>query len=269
MFRNYLDANDKVKDTYRKCRSRQTVAHVLQMRERFSRFTHPMSIEDALKTIDKFVDASDPDCSVSNMNHLLQTAEALRLDGAPDWLQLTGLIHDLGKVMYLFGDHDTGTSVDEQWSVVGDTFLVGCQIPDVCVYPEFNVLNPDMTNAMYNTPNGIYEKQCGLDHCMASYGHDEYLYNVLRNHKRKFPAAMKLPEDALYIIRYHSLYPWHTGGAYLQFESERDVYMKPIVKIFQKYDLYTKEDTIYDWNKYRNYYMNIVRKYIGTEDIMW
>ena len=35
-----------------------------------------------------------------------------------DWFQVTGLIHDIGKIMALYGE--------PQWCVVGDTFPVGC-----------------------------------------------------------------------------------------------------------------------------------------------
>ena len=35
-----------------------------------------------------------------------------------DWFQVAGLIHDIGKVMALWGE--------PQWCVVGDTFPVGC-----------------------------------------------------------------------------------------------------------------------------------------------
>ena len=45
--------------------------------------------------------------------HLLQTAEAIRRDGHPRWFILTGLIHDLGKILCLWGE--------PQWAVVGDT----------------------------------------------------------------------------------------------------------------------------------------------------
>src|SRR2546422_6255074 len=41
---------------------------------------------------------------------------------------LTGLIHDLGKVLCLFGE--------PQWAVVGDTFPVGCAHSDTIVFPE-------------------------------------------------------------------------------------------------------------------------------------
>jgi len=47
---------------------------------------------------DTLVDDSDPDTSMTQIQHCLQTAEAMRKDGQPRWMILTGLIHDLGKV---------------------------------------------------------------------------------------------------------------------------------------------------------------------------
>jgi inositol oxygenase len=46
-----------------------------------------------------------------NCNISLQTAETIREDGHPDWFVLTGFIHDMGKVLCLFGE--------PQWAVVG------------------------------------------------------------------------------------------------------------------------------------------------------
>lgn len=50
--------------------------------------------------------------SVSQIEHLLQTAEAMRRDNKPDWMQVTGLVHDLGKLLFMFGS-------EGQWDVVG------------------------------------------------------------------------------------------------------------------------------------------------------
>ena len=49
------------------------------------------------------MDESDPDVDVPNSVHAFQTAERLR-ESHPDkdWLHLTGLIHDLGKVSNYF-----------------------------------------------------------------------------------------------------------------------------------------------------------------------
>jgi inositol oxygenase len=43
--------------------------------------------------------------------HALQSAEAARKDNQPDWMVLTALIHDLGKILFFYGE--------PQWAVVG------------------------------------------------------------------------------------------------------------------------------------------------------
>jgi inositol oxygenase len=39
---------------------------------------------------------------------MIQTAEGIRKRGHPDWMQLVGLIHDMGKIMFLWGDDSIG-----------------------------------------------------------------------------------------------------------------------------------------------------------------
>ena len=68
-----------------------------------------------MEKLNVLIDDSDPDTSLSQIQHLLQTAEAMRRDGKPRWMQVTGLIHDLGKLLFFFG-------AQGQWDVVGDTF---------------------------------------------------------------------------------------------------------------------------------------------------
>lgn len=70
---------------------------------------------------------------------------------------------------------------------------------------------------------------------MLSWGHDEYLYHIARDQS-------SLPEEALAMIRYHSFYPWHTEGAYLDLMNEHDKHMLEAVKAFNPYDLYSKSD---------------------------
>ena len=65
----------------------------------------------------------------------MHTSETIRADGRPRWFILTGLIHDLVKVLCLYGE--------PQWAVVGDTFPVGCAYSDKIVYPQFFAANPD------------------------------------------------------------------------------------------------------------------------------
>lgn len=61
----------------------------------------------------------------------LQTAERARAAGKPDWFQLTCLIHDLGKVLFLWGKPEDGMGCaadGPQWAVGGDTFVVGREL---------------------------------------------------------------------------------------------------------------------------------------------
>jgi hypothetical protein len=47
--------------------------------------------------------------------------------------------------------------------------------------------------------------------------------------------GVTLPPEALYIIRHHSLYPWHDGGCYELFENAHDRSMKGWVKLFNQH----------------------------------
>lgn len=53
-----------------------------------------MSIWECCELLNEFVDESDPDLDEPQIQHLLQTAEAIRRDYPDqDWLHLTALIH--------------------------------------------------------------------------------------------------------------------------------------------------------------------------------
>ena len=149
--------------------------------------------------------------------------EAARAAGAPEWLVLTALVHDLGKVLCLFGE--------PQWAVVGDTFPLGCAFSEEVVFHEFFSENPDSREARFQSATGVYEPGCGLDAVTMSWGHDEYLARVLSG---------SLPQEALYVIRYHSFYAAHTHGAYQELFDDRDRELMPWVRRFQAFDLYSK-----------------------------
>lgn len=265
-FRNYeaLDVKAAVKEHYRKMRKQQTYAYVQQMHGKYLTFDKPMDLWEAMGHLNDLIDVSDPDLDLPNVQHLIQSAEAIRADNRPDWMQLTGLIHDLGKVMFLWGCDEDGTSQDEQWGMVGDVFVVGCRLPDTCVYPEFNELNSDMSDERYATPTGIYEEGCGIDELTLAWGHDEYLYQVLSHHE-----ANTLPSAAMDMIRYHSFYPWHSGGSYKALLKDTDAEKLAVIKDFNKYDLYTKSQQVYDLEEVREYYQPIAEKYLGKGPIYW
>ncbi len=246
-YRNYDDpARDTVKEFYRVNHQYQTFDFVQKKKDNFLKFDKKeMTLWDAVEFLNTLVDDSDPDIDLDQTQHLLQTSEAIRADGHPDWFVLTGFLHDLGKVLCLFGE--------EQWAVVGDTFPVGCKFSDKIVYPEFFEANPDSKDEKYNTKYGVYEANCGLDNVHMSWGHDEYLYHIMKDH---------MPEPALYMMRYHSFYAQHREGAYDHLMNDHDRKMFKCVQAFNPYDLYSKAPTPPNVKELRPYYEDLAAKYL-------
>ena len=121
--RSFEDAPAHVVELYKENHREQTFAVAGAKAARFRGLgERKMSAWDALLELDELVDESDPDIELGQLDHALQTAEAARVAAAPEWLVLTALVHDLGKVLCLLGE--------PQWAVVGDTFPVGCKAPE-------------------------------------------------------------------------------------------------------------------------------------------
>ena len=246
-FRNYdQPARDTVKEFYRLNHQYQTYDFVREKEKEFLQFNRKeMPVWDALNFLNTLVDDSDPDTDLDQLQHLLQTAESIRADGHPDWFVLTGFLHDMGKVLCLFGE--------PQWAVVGDTFPVGCAHSDKIVYPEFFENNPDSRDERYNTKYGVYEPNCGLDKVHMSWGHDEYLYQAVKEY---------LPEPALYMIRYHSFYAGHREQAYDHLMDAHDREMFEWVRKFNPYDLYSKSPRPPVVEELKPYYAALIAKYL-------
>ena len=116
----------------------------------------------------------------------------------------------------------------------------------------------------YQIGTGIYNKKCGLENLKISFGHDEYLYLVLKNNKNH-----KLSKKYWNIIRFHSFYPWHTGKAYQEFMTEEDEKLLEEVLDFNQFDLYSKEDIDFKLtDEIKEYYQNLLDKYF-PEDLQW
>ena len=49
-----------------------------------------MPVWDAFQFLNQLVDDSDPDTDLDQFQHLLQTSEAIRNDGHPDWMVMVG-----------------------------------------------------------------------------------------------------------------------------------------------------------------------------------
>jgi inositol oxygenase len=250
-FRNY-QADTPIAEFYRQNHQGQTLDFVLAKEREYGSLSRgKRGIWEAADYLNTLVDDSDPDTDLSQTEHLLQTAEAIRRDGHPRWMVLAGFMHDLGKVLCLYGE--------PQWAVVGDTFPVGCAWSSEIVFPEYFALNPDSRVPEYQTPNGIYEPHCGLENVHLSWGHDEYIYRVTRDY---------LPEPAQYMLRYHSFYPAHRHGAYRHLMSEHDEQMFEWVHKFNPYDLYSKGAAKPDVKELRPYYEDLAAEYF-PDQIAW
>jgi inositol oxygenase len=92
-----------------------------------------------------------------------------------------------------------------------------------------------------------------------SYGHDEYFYQVCKDY---------LPEEALYILRFHSCYAFHTEDQYHWFMTEHDHEMLKWVKIFNQYDLYSKDEAEPDVEALKPFYQELINEFFPAK-IKW
>ena len=252
-FRQYDEkATPGVAEFYRLNHQYQTYDYVVQKEKDYFGLNKGMkTIWEAAEFLNTLVDDSDPDTDLTQIEHLLQTSEAIRKDGHPRWFVLTGFIHDLGKVLCLYGE--------PQWGVVGDTFPVGCAYSDQIVFPEYFKANPDYNHPVYSTQNGIYEPNCGLDNVTMSFGHDGYIYEVMKPY---------MPPESLAMLRYHSFYAWHRHGAYRHLMNKHDEEMLHWVNKFNPYDLYSKGHTKPDFKELKPYYDDLFAEFF-PEKIAW
>jgi inositol oxygenase len=88
-----------------------------------------------------------------------------------------------------------------------------------------------------------------------TWGHDEYIYHMMKPY---------LPEQALYMLRYHSFYPQHRENAYSHLMTAHDHQLFKAVAQFNPYDLYSKSPVPPDWTKLRPYYEDLVAKYLPS-----
>ena len=206
-------------ELYKQMHEKQTLDYVMKKKLQYSKLNNAkMNIKEVLLKMDNFIDPSDPDIDVPNSIHAYQTAERIRKKYPQDKeYQIIGLIHDLGKILFEFGE--------ENWSVVGDTYVAGCEYPKSIVYYETLKRSPDFNKY---TKNGIYEIGCD-------------------------------------IIRYHSFYPWHTGNDYYHFMNEKDKNILKNIKEFNSFDLYSKEDPIEITKETKEYYNKLLDEYFNGE----
>jgi inositol oxygenase len=252
-FRQYdANADPGVAQFYRTNHERQTLDYVLSKEKQYFRLARgKKSIWEAAEYLNALIDDSDPDTDLTQIEHLLQTSEAIRKDGHPRWMVLVGFIHDLGKCLCLYGE--------PQWGVVGDTFPVGCAWSNQVVFPEYFSGNPDAKVPGYQTMYGIYQPHCGLENVHMSFGHDGYIAEVMKPY---------LSDEGLYMLRFHSFYAWHRHGAYEHLVTEKDRAMLKWVQKFNPYDLYSKGRSKPDLKQLKPYYEDLFAEFL-PEKLSW
>jgi inositol oxygenase len=169
----------------------------------------------------------------------------MRHDECPRWMILTGFIHDLGKCLCLYGE--------PQWGVVGDTFPVGCAWSKEIVFHEYFARNPDRSVPEYQTQYGIYQPNCGLENVHMSFGHDGYIAEVMKPYLR---------DESLYMLRFHSFYPWHKHNAYDHLCNDKDRSMLDWILKFNQYDLYSKANTKPNLKELKPYYDELFAEFL-------
>ena len=302
----------RVQHNYALMHQHQSVDFVQRMKQYYQLLNHTtMDVYNAFHYLNGILDESDPDSDVSQIIHAYQTAEAItrrfirndhdmapqifiqhlfrsnEWDSLPEirkkqfqhktldsfyfqiqdwsWLPLTGLVHDLGKIMLLpeFG-------ALPQWCVVGDTYPVGAPFSSSNIFYErgYYTASTDYTQHHHETDTtfGCYPRYCGFDNVHMTWGHDEYIYYVMQFNSL-------LPEESLYILRYHSFYPWHTPQtgriSYMELASEKDWKMLPLLKAFQHGDLYSKLPQLPPIDILKKKYETLLHCYIPKQEVRW
>lgn len=299
MYRDYDNNNSNVLKLYKNMHTEQTYQKKIDFSNQL-KYNKSFYITDIFPRLNQVVDSSDPDAEFPQIFHGYQTAESIKnnyfinnnlksieikdifteddwntlptkyknlynttitqlYDHIKDWkwLILIGLIHDLGKVLVLkeFGNYP-------EWFSVGDIYPLGCKFSSSNIYynNDFYKLCPDYNNTLYQSSIGIYKHNCGFDNVEMTFSHDYYLSNILQKSKTN------LPYEAIYIIKYHSFYPWHTPNnnirGYLELASEKDWYYLPLLKLFQQSDLYSKTNIMPNIGSIQDYYNNLINLYI-------
>ena len=246
-FRQYdATATPGVAEFYRLNHENMTVDYVLAKEEEyFTLRKGQKTVWQAAEFLNTLVDDSDPDTDLTQIEHLLQTSEAMRRDGQPRWMILTGFIHDLGKCLCLIRGAAMGSR--------GRYVSRGLRLVERYRLPEYFANNPDRDIAEYQTKYGIYEPNCGLDNLHMSFGHDGYIAKVMGPYLR---------DESLYMLRYHSFYPWHKHGAYDHLCNEKDRSMLEWVLKFNQYDLYSKGHTKPDLAQLKPYYDELFAEFL-------
>lgn len=236
---------------YRRHHHTQTFARASELRDLYKgRIVGKATMWDRLMSLKDVNDESDSDLEgMTQLGHALQTANAIANEGLDeDWIIL-GLIHDLGKIIQSHGEKPE--------FVVGDVYPVGCRFGQSIIYYDFLRDNPDWNDPVYSTKYGVYSEGCGLENVVMSFGHDEYMYQLMKD---------LVPYEVAWTIRHHSFQSVAEDYVHLMDASDKEL-RESHMKRFVKYDLYTKDRNNVTGNRLKYYQELIERRF--PEPLEW
>jgi len=144
--------------------------------------------------LNTLVDDSDPDTDLTQIEHLLQTSEAIRADGHPRWMVLTGFLHDLGKCLCLYDEPQWAWwETRSRWAARGRGYC----------FSGYFARNPDRNVSGVSDESSAFTNELRPGKRTHVVWHDGYIAEVMKPYLR---------DEALYMLRFHRL-SWHRHGA--------------------------------------------------------
>uniref|UniRef100_A0A7S4N1T4 Inositol oxygenase n=1 Tax=Odontella aurita TaxID=265563 RepID=A0A7S4N1T4_9STRA len=261
---------------YRHTWKTQCVGYVRRMRDRYLTFSlGKVDVRSALemaKTLPCHPYRVNGQAGPSLRTFLFSLADAVRLDGYPDWMQMAALVHELGRVVSIL-DPKTAMEVEAtgyDWALSCRSRVVGCAPVRRASFREFHSLNPDRNDGRYNTALGMYEEHCGLENVLLTWTGPEYINHMLRHN------GASIPDEGFDMIRLFPLGDWHDHGEYEHLTNEDDGDARPFVSDFywmrRKVQRECDGEDLSDeecqqlWD---GYFSNILEKYHCDGQLSW
>lgn len=145
--------------------------------------------------------AFTPNTRVSLRLGCFVTAESFRINGYPDWIQLIGLLYNLGDFLHSLKERDP-------LKYVGS------------FHSHREVMESYVISSSYLEPShlskGIKGQPSGFDRILLSWSGPEYMYWTMKMQ------LTHLPLEAMRILRLASLVQWHSGKLYADLASKEE-----------------------------------------------
>ena len=159
---------------------------------------------------------------------------------------------------------------DYDWTICGNSRVVGCTAPGDSTFSEFRSLNADTYDRQYNTIIGMYQNRCGFDDVLMTWTGTEYMYHLLKYND------IDIPDEGLRMLRLFTFHDWHKSNHYCELANDDDNDVKSFVVDFEdiwKSALdslrrnshnFTDAECEHLW---KTHYSHIVQKY-GAHDLL-